>query len=198
MITSGSIFRLLITVQHRDITQGISADNYDYWEIKYPVLLHVSGSLTLSNEQSNDRRFFYETPWWFQSLRSLKHLVLWCERLLFSQIHGTRSFFDVGIHPLPKYPESSVVLRSLFTRKRRFIKITAPPPPCTLPTYNSLETTYLLIYLPTYPQPGHYLPTHQPHRSFSSICFAVCFLLAGASRGRGGRGGALQPITNYQ
>ncbi len=94
----------------------------------------------------------------------------------------TRSFFNAGIHPLPKYPEPSVVLRSLFTRKRRFIKITAPPPPCTLPTYNSLETTYLLIYLPTYPQLGHYLPTHQPHRSFSSICFVVCFLLARPSR----------------
>jgi len=78
-------------------------------------------------------------------------------------------------------------------------KITASPPPCTLPTYNSLETTYLLIYLPTYLQLGHYLPTHQPHRSFSSICFAICFLLAGATRGGGGGEGkgALQPITNY-
>jgi len=105
---------------------------------------------------------------------------------LFSQIHGTRSFFDAGIHPLPKYLEPSAVFRSLFTQKRRFIKITAQPPPCTLPTYNSLKTTYLLIYLPTYPQPGHYLPTHQPHRSFSSICFVVCFLLVGALKGGGG------------
>ncbi len=69
----------------------------------------------------------------------------------------------------PKYPEPEV------------IKITAPPPPWTLPTYNSLDTTYLLIYLPTYP-PTWTLPTCPPTPSKFEFDLFCCLLLVVSER----------------